>query len=82
MRNGFARSKPLVSPARRGRLQTHAPTRTSASDEGAPPAAQLLRVIAALQESIDELKSEMLMLTRKVVSLQAELDYVQEKSRF
>jgi hypothetical protein len=39
-------------------------------------------VIAALQESIDELKSEMLMLTRKVVSLQAELDYVQEKSRF
>ena len=46
---------------------------------GTPSIAQLTALVKQIEESIVELKTDVLMLTRKLVSLEAELDYVQDK---
>jgi hypothetical protein len=61
------------------RRLNHSPARAHASDRTASSTAHLASLVATLQETIDELKTDILMLTRKVVSLEAELDHVQGK---
>ena len=66
-----------VSSSRRRNHQST--LRTRANEQSSKPPASPEHAIAALREAVDELKSDVLMLTRKVVSLEAELDHMQGK---